>query len=116
MAETFFVHSACCMKHWILVSHNLLAGHTLVCCNCSKPAGVEVTILDAKISQVLPGTYLSGCCHKPFELVYEPPGQYKLTCENCGQEIEGIELEGPQMDNPHCEICGSDGESDADTD
>lgn len=117
-----FVHSACCMKHWYLA--NLpTGGQALICVQCSKTAGVKVQIL--KESQIVvrgsrateykwiehlvingkkvPGTFVSGCCHAPFELVYQRSGSYKLICESCNQDIIGVKVTGPRMN--HCSVC-----------
>jgi imidazoleglycerol phosphate dehydratase HisB len=131
--HNMFVHSACCMKHWYLANLPT-GGQALICVQCSKAAGVKVKILketevihlgaglhrtvgddrqierlniahlsiDGKIA--VPGTFVSGCCHVPLELVYQRSGSYKLICESCNADIKGVKVTGPRMN--YCAACG----------
>jgi hypothetical protein len=108
--HNMFVHSACCMTHWYLA--NLpTGGQALICQKCSTTAGVKVTVLkSAKLErlkiegEVVPGTFVSACHHRAFELVYRRSGSYKLICEECNSDIVGVKVTGPRMN--HCAACG----------
>lgn len=105
-----FVHSACCMKHWYL-SNPSTENQVLICMQCSKTAGVKIQVLsNAKLGhltvegKVVPGIFVSECCNRAFELVYQRTGRYKLVCEECNQDILDVKVTGPKM--THCAACG----------